>query len=138
MTKERKQFRPLTSKEVFLIYELLKEDNLIPFSVCKDGENKIDALIYNVGASNYGVENYPTIEQKVVAYMYFIIKNHPFIDGNKRTSVLVFLVLISLNKLKLVFPKHELDSIAVFIEKTSDDHQIIIKALAEIMFEQTP
>lgn len=36
-----------------------------------------------------GVELYPTIFEKAAALMYSLIKNHPFVDGNKRTAYLI-------------------------------------------------
>ncbi len=35
----------------------------------------------------YGEEIYPTVLEKASAYIFFIIKNHPFMDGNKRTGL---------------------------------------------------
>ncbi len=53
-----------------------------------DAYTKIDSLVCNITGSNYGYENYSTIEEKIVAYFYFLIKNHCFVDGNKRTEFL--------------------------------------------------
>jgi len=36
-----------------------------------------------------GSERYPTLPDKAAAYCFYIIKNHPFVDGNKRTAFLV-------------------------------------------------
>ena len=33
---------------------------------------------------------YPSIEEKAAHLLYFIIKNHPFIDGNKRSGAYAF------------------------------------------------
>lgn len=33
---------------------------------------------------------YPTIEEKAAHLLYFMVKNHPFIDGNKRSGALAF------------------------------------------------
>jgi len=35
----------------------------------------------------FGVERFPTLIEKAAAYCYFLILNHPFFDGNKRTAV---------------------------------------------------
>ncbi|MCP4251280.1 MAG: type II toxin-antitoxin system death-on-curing family toxin [bacterium] len=35
----------------------------------------------------FGVERYPTLPEKAAAYCFYICKNHPFIDGNKRTAL---------------------------------------------------
>ena len=38
-----------------------------------------------------GVELYPSFEEKAANLFYLIIKNHPFVDGNKRIGALLFL-----------------------------------------------
>ena len=35
----------------------------------------------------YGKEPYPSIFHQAGAYFFYILKNHPFIDGNKRTAL---------------------------------------------------
>ena len=37
-----------------------------------------------------GKELYPSIEEKAAHLLYFIVKNHPFVDGNKRTGAYAF------------------------------------------------
>jgi len=44
---------------------------------------------------------YSDIYQMAAAYMYYIIKNHPFIDGNKRTGVVVGLAFLVANKIEV-------------------------------------
>ncbi len=41
-----------------------------------------------------GKELYPSFEEKAANLLYLIIKNHPFIDGNKRIGALLFLMFI--------------------------------------------
>lgn len=45
-----------------------------------------------------GRELYPSIEEKAAHLLYFIIKDHPFVDGNKRIAALVFIIFLSRNK----------------------------------------
>ena len=37
-----------------------------------------------------GEELYPSIEEKAAHLLYFIVKNHPFVDGNKRSGAYSF------------------------------------------------
>ncbi len=46
----------------------------------------IEGIVGNVMQSFGGSELYPSLEEKAAHLMYFIIKNHPFVDGNKRTG----------------------------------------------------
>lgn len=114
---------------------MLREDNNIPFKINNTVLSKLEALVSNINGVNFGQENYKGNKKKIVAYMYFIIKDHPFIDGNKRTAVLSFVVLTNLNGEKLKINKNELDELAVFIEKTEGDHHEIINMLADFLFE---
>jgi prophage maintenance system killer protein len=38
----------------------------------------------------FGKDVYPTIEEKAAHLLYFMVKNHPFVDKNKRGGVFAF------------------------------------------------
>ena len=44
----------------------------------------------NVLQAIFGKDAYGTVEEKAAHLLYFVIKNHPFIDGNKRTGAFSF------------------------------------------------
>ncbi|SHN90742.1 Putative DNA-binding protein in cluster with Type I restriction-modification system, partial [Bathymodiolus heckerae thiotrophic gill symbiont] len=57
-------------------------------------EKKKDTLagiFGNVFQSVFGEDAYPTIEEKAAHLLYFIVKNHPSNDGNKRTGAFAFI-----------------------------------------------
>ncbi len=41
---------------------------------------------------------YPSIEEKAAHLLYFVIKDHPFADGNKRSAALLFILFLSRNR----------------------------------------
>ena len=45
----------------------------------------------------FGEPAYPTIETKAAHLLYFVIKNHPFSDGNKRTGAFLFVDFLARN-----------------------------------------
>ncbi len=47
-------------------------------------------IVGNVMQAFGGSDAYPTVEEKAAHLLYFIIKNHPFIDGNKRSGAYAF------------------------------------------------
>jgi len=51
----------------------------------------IEGIVGNVMQSFGGRPMYPTIEEKAAHLLYFMIKNHPFVDGNKRSGAYAFL-----------------------------------------------
>lgn len=51
---------------------------------------------------------YPTIQQMAAQLGYGIVKNHPFLDGNKRTGAHVMLVFLAVNGIELGYTQQEL------------------------------
>ena len=45
----------------------------------------------NVFQSAFGEDVYPSLEEKAAHLLYFIVKNHPFNDGNKRSGAFAFI-----------------------------------------------
>ena len=39
----------------------------------------------------FGKDVYPSVEEKAAHLLYFIVKNHPFSDGNKRSGAFSFI-----------------------------------------------
>ncbi|MCD6026149.1 MAG: death-on-curing family protein [Solimicrobium sp.] len=55
------------------------------------------ALLGNLDQSVFGEPAYPTIEKKAAHLLYFVIKNHPLADGNKRTGAFLFVDFLNRN-----------------------------------------
>lgn len=55
------------------------------------------ALLGNLDQSVFGESAYPTVETKAAHLLYFIIKNHPFSDGNKRSGAFLFVDFLARN-----------------------------------------
>ena len=57
----------------------------------------LDALLGNLEQSVFGEPAYPSIESKAAHLLYFIVKNHPFSDGNKRSGAFLFVDFLHRN-----------------------------------------
>lgn len=55
------------------------------------------ALLGNLDQTVFGSPAYPTIESKAAHLLYFVIKNHPFSDGNKRIGSFLFVEFLHRN-----------------------------------------
>ncbi len=55
----------------------------------------------------FGVERFPTLIEKAAAYCFFIVRNHPFFDGNKRTGFVAALHFLRMNNLNVRFDEDE-------------------------------
>lgn len=55
------------------------------------------AILGNLEQSVLGEPAYPTLEAKAAHLLYFVIKNHPFADGNKRSGAFLFVDFLARN-----------------------------------------
>ncbi len=53
-------------------------------------KNAVEGIIGNVFQSVFGKDVYPSAEEKSAHLFYFMVKNHPFVDGNKRSGAFAF------------------------------------------------
>ena len=67
-------------------------------------EENLDYLLEAVQAEMFGEPLYPEIHQKAGVYLFNIICNHIFQDGNKRTGLEAALLFLQLNGCNLVVP----------------------------------
>jgi prophage maintenance system killer protein len=75
---------------IFDTKQSLKEQNQeTGFFGLDNGEN-LKSILGNLYATFGGIELYPSFEDKAANLLYLIIKDHPFVDGNKRIASLLF------------------------------------------------
>lgn len=87
----------------------------------------LESALYHAYATFEGKDLYSTIEEKVARQVYGIIRNHPFLDGNKRTGLFVMLILLELNNIKLDFSQSELVKLGISVAEGKADPQYIKK-----------
>ena len=66
------------------------------FANSRDGVG-IAGIFGNLEQSVFGEPAYPTIESKAAHLLYFVVKNHPFSDGNKRSGAFLFVDFLHRN-----------------------------------------
>jgi len=86
----------LEANELYQAVAVLKEDLLgkgqaTPLFAQEKKQGALEGILGNVYQSAFGEDVYPTLEEKAANLLYFIIKNHPFNDGNKRTAAFSFI-----------------------------------------------
>jgi prophage maintenance system killer protein len=63
--------------------------------------NQLDAILGSLEQTFGGEPLYPTAQARAAHLLYFVIKDHPFSDGNKRIATLLFLEFLHRNRLLL-------------------------------------
>ena len=102
--------KTLSKRQVLLLHEQLVAETGGSAGVRDEGllESALSAPFQGFG----GVDAYPSIQQKAARLGYGLVKNHPFVDGNKRIGAHAMLVFLALNGIELEYTQRELaDSI---------------------------
>jgi len=106
-------------------------------------DKQLDGIIGNLYQTFGGVELYPSIEDKASHLLYFIIKDHPFSDGNKRSASFMFIYF--LNKCDYLYKKsgekkindNALTALTLLIASSNpNEKEILIKLIKHLIFEQ--
>ncbi len=74
-----------------------KESSLVGQEKDKSFQGSIGAIYQTFG----GRDVYPTVEEKAAHLLYFVTKNHSFVDGNKRIAAALFVCFLQGNKILL-------------------------------------
>ena len=65
----------------------------------------------------FGEELHKTVYNKAAAYLFYIAKNHAFLDGNKRTAASTALVFLRANRES---PKYNVDDFLEFVVSVAE------------------
>ncbi len=87
-----------------------------------------------------GEELYETVPEKAAHLLYFIIKDHPFYDGNKRIGALLFVLFLTINDYHLTkngetkISDRALTAIALLIaESEPKEKQLIVSLVCKLL-----
>lgn len=80
--------------------ELLKKGEAGEIFAQERTKGSIEGIVGNVMQSFGGKPVYKTLEEKAAHLLYFMVKNHLFVDGNKRSGAFAFIWFLRKAKLK--------------------------------------
>ena len=90
----------LTSAIANLRSELMKKGNAMDIFAQERSTGSVEGIVGNVMQSFGGKPVYASIEEKAAHLLYFMVKNHPFVDGNKRSGAFAFIWFLRKAKAK--------------------------------------
>ncbi len=71
--------------------ELITKKEATAIFATEKNKGALEGILGNVFQSAFGFDAYPSLEEKAAHLLYFIVKNHPFNDGNKRSGAFAFI-----------------------------------------------
>lgn len=104
--KDKKQTQKSVKVEAKKLYEdleilkkdLISKDEATDFFAKEKQEGSLEGIFGNVCQTAFDQDVYPSIESKASHLLYFIVKNHPFTDGNKRSGAFAFIWFLQKTK----------------------------------------
>ena len=88
----------LTYEECRELIDSMKYGNFSDVFGVEKEASKLNGIIAAVYQNVFETELYPSIEEKAANLLYFLIKDHPFVDGCKRIGASIFLEFLNKNK----------------------------------------
>lgn len=84
--------------------------------------NLLESAAARPDASVFGEDAYPTIAEKAAALLHSLARNHPFVDGNKRTATLAMMTFLELNNVRIKWVREE--ALAFIVEVAEGKHDV--------------
>ncbi len=79
---------------------------------------------------------YKTNEERAAHILYFIIKDHPFSDGNKRIGCLIFLLYLKLQNCVIKINDNGLVALALLVaESDPAQKDLIIRLIVNLLMD---
>lgn len=80
---------------------------------------------------------YPEMADKLCHLVFSVNKNHPFNDGNKRSSIVLGAYFLQLNGYDYVVKRfvHEMENIAVYVADNLIDKTLLREVIASLLYE---
>ena len=88
----------LTYEECRELIDSMKYGNYSDVFGVEKEYGKLNGILAAIYQNVFGTELYPSIEEKAANLLYFLIKDHPFVDGCKRIGASIFLEFLNKNK----------------------------------------
>ena len=112
-----------------IINTLRFNESITLFAVEKD--NGLESIINDIYSTFDGEDVYKSVEEKAANILYLIVKNHVFIDGNKRIAATIFIYFLNYYNLlyregKMVIDNNTLTSLTILIAQSNPKEKEVL------------
>ena len=108
------------------------------FGIEKEKE-KLNGIIAQIYQNVFGQQLYPSVEEKAAHLLYFLVKDHPFVDGCKRIAATLFINFLYKTKIlyknnKQIISNEVLVALTILTaESNPNEMEIIVKLITNLL-----
>ena len=101
------------------------------------GQERSEALqgiLGSIEQTMFGESLYRTREEKAAHLLYFVIKDHPFSDGNKRIGSFLFLLYLQQEGMAMSINENALTALALLIAESNPiNKELMIRLVVNLL-----
>ena len=102
----------------------------------REPELRFHSILVSIEQTFDGFPLYKTTEERAANLLYFIIKDHPFIDGNKRIGCLIFLLYLRLQDQVINLNDNGLIALALLVaESNPNQKNLMIRLIINLLVD---
>jgi len=96
-------------------------------------ENLLASAVLAPQSSFGGKSPYLDIVEVAAAYLFYICRNHPFLDGNKRTAMMAAIVFLRLNGIEPVLDSERWERLMLDVAASKVDRDATTRRLRKLV-----
>jgi death-on-curing protein len=100
-------------------------------------ENLLASAVLTPQSTFGGKSPYADIVEIAAAYLFYICKNHPFVDGNKRTGLMAAIVFLRLNGIEPLPDSAEWEKLMLDVAASKIDRATTTQRLGKLLKRQS-
>lgn len=138
--KGEKEFIPLDYHAAIQAIASLKTDlsarNEATHLFGNEREYALKSILGNIEQTFGGEALYQTAEERAAHLLYFIIKDHPFTDGNKRIACLMFLLYLKIQSIVIKLNENGLVALALLVaESDPAQKEMMVRLIVNLLID---
>jgi prophage maintenance system killer protein len=105
----------------------------------REREDAIQGILGSIEQTMFGESLYKTREEKAAHLLYFVIKDHPFSDGNKRIGSFLFLLYLQQEGMVMNINENALTALALLVaESQPANKDLMIRLVVNLLVSSEP
>ena len=99
-------------------------------------DDRLAGILGNIEQTMFGEPLYRSREEKAAHLLYFVVKDHPFSDGNKRIAALLFLLYLAQEGVAHQITPHALTSLTLLIAESAPvNKDLMVRLVVNLLTE---